>query len=163
MILEDGYIDTIKDHAGIRLESVLAFVKLPYWKPDGAGLHRPKSRLGVPEITADVDASEIKPDPYVSIFEWLKADCGVRKIFTVDVKDDGPEPHTNAAIRRCLRGLNVDVLNWKKFDLCSDTVFVAAPTAREVHLYSRGNTAVLQAWACESGLARLTQASKIGA
>ena len=167
VILEEVYIDTIKDQAGMRLESVLNLVKLPYWKPPGAKLHRPKSQ--VPGALKTPDDPEIKPDPYISIFQWLWDDCEVQKIFTVDVDDEGQEPHTNAAIRQCLRGIDskgkptrdfkVEVWKWKKFDICSDTIFIAAPEAREVHLFSRGNTAVLRGWASETGLAKLKRAS----
>ncbi|OJJ42106.1 hypothetical protein ASPZODRAFT_33681, partial [Penicilliopsis zonata CBS 506.65] len=43
----------------------------------------------------------------------------------------------------------------RKFDICSDTIFRAAPGVREVYLYSHGNTAVLRGWAAKDGLAKL--------
>ncbi|POS69591.1 hypothetical protein DHEL01_v212015 [Diaporthe helianthi] len=148
-VLDEVYIEKIKDQAGMRFESVLDFVKLPYWKPDKTDLAQPKREA--PGNSGAAESSEIKPNPYISIFDWLYTECGVKKIFTVDVIDDGSEPHSNAAIRRCLRGADsegkqlrdfkVEVWKWKKFDVCSDTVFYAAPAAREVHLYSHGNTA----------------------
>lgn len=168
MILDKTYINTIQGKAGMSIESVLDFVKLPYWKPAGARPHRPKlSKATNPEIEK---ASDIGSDPYVNIFDWLWAVCKVRKIFTIDVDDDGPEPHTNATIRESFRGreingkyhrdFGIEIWKWKKFDLCSATIVAAAPAAREVYLYTYGNTAILRSWACEEGLARLTQVTK---
>lgn len=88
------------------------------------------------------------------------------KIFSVEVDDNGPDPHTNTAIRKSLRDWNeveksyrdfeIEVWNWKKIDICSETIFNAAPMASKVYLYSSGNTAVLRGWACCSGLPKLS-------
>lgn len=141
VLLDISYTITIREHSGMHLETVLSLVKLPYWnmrdrKPgdqDVPGAHRQKVDIDV------VGAS----DPYTDIFEWLW-DSGVRKISPVEVDDDGSDSHTNAAIWQSLRhfvpqkktsrDLEVEVRNWKKFDLCSDTIFNAAPTVEEVHL-----------------------------
>jgi hypothetical protein len=160
--------------SGLEFETVLDFVKLPYWKPESW-----KPPVDPHDIPPEEDDTEVKdsapktiqkfdPDPYTSIFEWLW-ESNVNKIFTVEVNDDGPEPHTNAAIRECLRGdeserdptrdFDVEVWKWKKFDICSETIVAAAPNAREIHLYSHGNTAVLRGWACSSGLPKLRQVS----
>jgi len=160
----------------MRFETILDYVKLPYWKPKeritqdisvdkSAENTEPKGNLP-PGVT---DLAKIKPDPYTVIFDWLW-NSQVRKIFTVEVDDDGLEPHTNAAIResftgetfdsKATRDFKVEVWKWKKFDICSDAIVAAAPTAREVHLYSYGNTAVLKSWACLEGLKRLKHASE---
>lgn len=146
-------------------ETALASVQLPNWGPKAQ--HAEKSnisgRKAMPVESGMAEAS----NPYMGIFDWLW-ESGVRKIFSVQVDDTGPEPHSNDAIRQCLRrpmphdiyqDFNVEAFKWKKYDICSETVFAAAPNAKEVYLYSRGNTAVLRGWACSSGLHKMANVS----
>ncbi len=162
--LDESYISTIIDWSGMLFETVMVSVKLPYWRPQHEKSQgqdvAPGHRGG---IGSDVVAVL---DPYIAIFQWLH-ESGVEKIFTVEVDDTGPDPHTNSAIRQSLRGstfhdkfsrdFKIEVWKWKKFDLCSETIVDAAPMAKEVHLYSSGNTAVLRSWACSSGLPKLSE------
>jgi hypothetical protein len=181
--LDKNYVSTIRHQSGMHFETVLDFVKLPYWKPQDRKVQdrepqdqKPQDQKPQDQKPQDQDVAggyrggvgsdgaEVS-DPYTAVFQWLW-DSGVRKIFTVEVNDNGPDPHTNASIRQSLRGWNpqtnsfqdfeVEVWKWKKFDICSETIFNAAPMASEVHLYSSGNTAVLRGWACSSGLPKLT-------
>lgn len=174
MTLSKEYIDNMRTQSGIILESVLDSVILPYWEteakePSNSAAKLPKQAR---EGQYDQESGEGKarsmitdPDPYTAIFDWLWNDK-VRKIFTVEVDDDGPEPHTNAAIREAFRGkeqddrdFEVEVWKWKKFDICCDTVATAVPNAREVYLYSHGNMAVLRGWVCDSSLTRMKNTS----
>jgi hypothetical protein len=100
----------------------------------------------------DVIDGDEDSDPYIAVFQWLW-NKGVRKIFTVEVDDEGDHPHSNAGIRDSLRedfltdysrDFQVEVWKWKKLDICSETILAAAPMAREIHLYSSGNTAALR-------------------
>jgi hypothetical protein len=126
----------------------------------------PVGESTLPKRAEDEISSVTTVDPYKPLFEWLWK-CEVRKIFTLEVDDNGPEPHTNAAIRQALRGsepetnpsrdFGIEVWKWKKFDICSETVIAAAPSAKHVHLYSRGNTAVLRGWASGSDWSRMQQ------
>ncbi|KAK1480506.1 hypothetical protein CTAM01_14346 [Colletotrichum tamarilloi] len=168
VMLDKAYINTIKNQSGLRLETVLDFVKLPYWKPQdrNSRLSSANARYGQhqnhsPSEGKDVGEPELPTlDPYGAMFDWLWG-CNVRKIFTIDVDDDGPEPHTNASIRKAFRGENdstnptrdfeVEVWKWKKFDICAETVATAAPKAQHIYFYSRGNTAVLRGWASSPG------------
>ncbi|RDH34310.1 peptidase S8/S53 domain-containing protein [Aspergillus welwitschiae] len=43
----------------------------------------------------------------------------------------------------------------QRFDIRTDTIVRVAPGAKEVHLYSHGNTAILRSWASKTGIARL--------
>ncbi|KAL4893636.1 hypothetical protein BDV59DRAFT_201804 [Aspergillus ambiguus] len=155
-LLDKTYIRTIRDRSGMEFESVLDFVKLPYWNPK----NEPVSQDG-----ASPDGGPC--NPYLGIFEWLW-DRKVTKLFTVEVDDTGAQPHTNAAIRWALRGnpegsqdFHVEVFKWKKFDICCDTILRAAPESREVHLYSSGNVAVLRGWASGSELGKLKNLRKL--
>lgn len=174
-IIDEVYVKMITDKSGMQLETVLELVRLPNWKPDGAEPYRSKLKSLSESNTSS--AVPIYPDPYIGIFDWLWAKCEVRKIMTLEVDDSGPEPHTDYAIRRALRGPNqdpnqgsnqrderdfeVEVWKWQKFDMHVGTIVAAVPQAREVHLFSRGNITVLQGWSCRSGLAMLTNLEKL--
>ncbi|RDH21538.1 hypothetical protein M747DRAFT_235147 [Aspergillus niger ATCC 13496] len=43
----------------------------------------------------------------------------------------------------------------QRFDIRTDTIVRVSPGAKEVHLYSHGNTAILRSWASKTGIARL--------
>lgn len=136
----------------------MEFVKLPYWSSQQS------SPLGSQPSHNDKH-SEL--DPYIYLFEWLW-DSGTKKIFRLDIDDVGPEPHTNAGIREALKGnglnksrdFEIEIWEWKKFDICTETIAFAAPEARHVHLWSSSNTAVLRGWASGSGLAKLQYVSE---
>jgi hypothetical protein len=167
VIIDNDYVDMITSKSGMRLETVLEFVRLPYWKPPNAERYRSKR---APNSSDSAVALKKFPDPYIGIFDWLWDECNVRKIFCLEVDDGGPEPHTNRGIQRSLkydedrvavRDFEIEVWKWKKFDICVDMIATVAPKANEVHLFSSGNTAVLRGWSCRSGLAKLTELEKL--
>ncbi|KAK3291439.1 uncharacterized protein B0H64DRAFT_366705 [Chaetomium fimeti] len=177
VMLDKQYIETMAEQSGMKFETVLAFVELPYWKPKGPQQpeaqpepSQQQSQDGSNTGTGQTGRPGPQPDPYPALFTWLWS-CGVTKIFEIKVDDDGPEAHTDAAIREALlgkgtvedptRNFEVEIWDWKKFDICAETVAYSAPHAREVHLYSHGNTAVLRGWACDSSFAKLTKLEKI--
>jgi hypothetical protein len=88
------------------------------------------------------------------VFNWL-AKNGVKKIIRVIVLDDGDVAHSDEAIEECLTPFKIEVWDWKKPDICSETIFQAAPGVRVVHLYCTGNNAVLRSWSGNEGLAKL--------
>ncbi|KAK0667485.1 hypothetical protein QBC41DRAFT_395918 [Cercophora samala] len=161
--IDQDYIRITFDRANMKLETVLESVCLPYWNPAGAGrcLSR-KDRLR--SITPKPLIGFL--DPYVEVFDWLYKSAKVTKIFSLEVNDDGPSPHTNRGIRKALAGVdseddpptrdfNIEVWKWKKFDISIDTIAKVAPQAHEVHLFSSGNKTVLQGWSCKDGLGQL--------
>ncbi|KAF2010508.1 hypothetical protein BU24DRAFT_496494 [Aaosphaeria arxii CBS 175.79] len=165
--IDKDYVSKVRNRSKMHFETILASVRLPYWNPQ----HRTTFPLSIFEYQAGEITNTLAPavDPYVGIFDWLRS-RGVGKIFTVEVDDMGTEPHSNAAIRDCLRpevskgsykDLNIEVFNWKKHDICSHTVLAAAPNAREVYLYSSGNTAVLRGWAHSSDFGQMKNLEKI--
>ncbi|KAI1464374.1 uncharacterized protein F4812DRAFT_209456 [Daldinia caldariorum] len=172
IIFDQEYIDVIKDNSGTnaQLETVLEFVRLPNWKPEGGKRYQPKR--GQHTIAETMIPPTETLDPYISIFGWLWDTCRVKKIFTLEVDDVSDEPHTNVGIREALRGISADepdgtrdfeieVWKWKKFDICVETIAKSAPGVHEVHLYSRGNVAVLRGWSCRSGLAQLKRLREV--
>ena len=91
------------------------------------------------------------------IFDSLRNHCKVKKIIKVRVDDNKDSSHSDQTIEESLKDFNVEVLDWFKFDLCSETILEAAPNVKEVHLYSSGNNAVLRAWSSCDGLKKLTK------
>ena len=163
--LDENYVKYARQRSGMLFETVLDSVQLPNWGPKDQ--HADKSKSPEEKARPVESGMTEAPDPYIGIFDWLW-ESGVRTIFSVDVDDIGPEPHSNDAIRKCLRrpmsddiyhDFNVEIFKWKKYDICSETVFAAAPNAKEVYPYSRGNTAVLRGWACSSGLHKMANVS----
>src|ERR1700744_5745080 len=94
------------------------------------------------------------------IFDWLRSK-DVKKIVKVMVVDDGNPSHGDAAIEDALRGLEVEVWDWKKLDLCTDVIAESSKKVREVSLYSSGNNAVLMGWASSEGLTNVENFPKV--
>lgn len=94
------------------------------------------------------------------IFDWLRSK-DVRKIVKVMVIDDGTPSHSDAAIEDALRGLDVEIWDWKKLDLCTDVIAESSKKVKEVSLYSSGNNAVLMGWASSEGLANMQKFPRV--
>ena len=94
------------------------------------------------------------------VFNWLRENK-VQKVIEVTVednmKDPDATPHSDGSIEAALKGLDVEVWNWKKMDISIATIRNAAPNVRKVYLYSSGNNAVLQGWSDTRGLVTLTK------
>lgn len=82
----------------------------------------------------------------------------MRKIIELIVDDDQDPPHKDTIIAS-LETFDLEIFDWKKLDLCSDTIFKAAPHANKIVLYSSGNNAVLKSWSATDGLVRFQRAS----
>ena len=106
------------------------------------------------ELSSDIYTLRSRLD-YVKVFNWLRKKGGVRKVLEVNIEDDETEPHCDEAIEIALQGLDVEILNWKKLDLCSDVLWNAARDVKELFLYSSANNDVLRSWSAKDGLGRL--------
>lgn len=92
------------------------------------------------------------------IFDWLKNVVGVKKVVEVVVVDDSKDrkPHSDQAIKECLRDLDVEIWNWKRMDISSELIYtVAGDYVSVVYLYCSGVNAVLRGWSDINGLAKL--------
>jgi hypothetical protein len=96
----------------------------------------------------------------VHVFSRLR-ERDVTTILKVMVDDTLEPSHSDEAIEKALKGLGVEIWDWKRTDLCSDVIYNVAPTAREVYLYWSGNNAVLRGWAEEGGLKKLRELKKV--
>lgn len=90
----------------------------------------------------------------VLILDWLRK-RKVKKVIRVIVMEGGSIPHSDEAIVESLKGSELEVLDWRKFYICSETIRQAAEHVRILHLYCSGNNAVLRSWSSEQGLVKL--------
>ncbi|XXH01492.1 hypothetical protein Hte_007852 [Hypoxylon texense] len=129
----------------------------------------------IPQVTVEWDRNrqteDIRPADindcvgrvdYFLIFWWLKHEARVSRVLRVVVEDmnlpnsmDFKTSHSDQAIVRCLEGLQVQVWNWKKWDISSDVIRQASPSVKEVYLYCSGTNAVLRSWSDSQGLVLL--------
>ena len=96
----------------------------------------------------------------VFLFNFLR-NKGVKRVIRVIVDDTLNPAHSNEAIEKALGGLKVEIWDWKKFDLSTDTIVTAAPDTRELCLYWSGNNAVLRGWSEPGGVSLLTKLEKV--
>lgn len=137
--------------AHLQFEDVLQYVALP--------------RLHVEKLPVQTKFSNSKkpqqPDgrgrkDMEFIFEFLR-DKKVSRVIRVIVDDTSEPSHSDESIEICLGGLNVEIWDWMKVDLCTETIYTAAPDVRELSLYWSGNNSVLRGWSEREGLAILTK------
>ena len=96
------------------------------------------------------------------IFRWLRNDAEVEKIIKLIVDDLHHPAHSDEEIERAVKPFKVEIWDWRKIDLCCETIAEAAPNARQVKLYWSGNNAVLCGWSDpEGGLARLPDLERV--
>ncbi len=136
-----------------KFEKILQYVDLPNLTISGGDelLSTTSSDL---ETSSSIYALKGRVD-FVKVFNWLRRKGGVRQVLEANVEDDEIEPHCDEAIEMALEGLDVEILDWKKLDLCSDVLCNAASNVKELFLYSSANSDVLRSWSAKDGLGRL--------
>jgi hypothetical protein len=133
----------------LKFETILRYVALPSISMD------PSQSLSQSDFRQRKVAYDGRGrTDFSTIFDWLR-DNGVKRILRVMVDDGKDPPHSDEAIESALRDLNVEVWDWRRHDICSETIRRAAPNARVVYLYSSGNNAVLREWSGPDGLITL--------
>lgn len=141
----------------LKFENILRYVDLPKavvgQAPD-APVKTKKSQTKQPAPDG-IGRKDLKV-----VFEWLK-DSGVEKIIRVRVQDTQDPPHCEETIEAALETFQVEVWDWVRIDICSDTIFKAAPDVIKVYLYSSGNNAVLKSWSGIDGLIKLEKVSSV--
>jgi hypothetical protein len=96
----------------------------------------------------------------IFLFDFLRRK-NVKRVIRVIVDDRLDPPHSDEAIEKALGGLKVEIWDWRKHDLCTETIITAAPDTREVCLYWSGNNAVLRGWGEQGGLNLLRRLEKV--
>ncbi|KAH8820737.1 hypothetical protein F5884DRAFT_765006 [Xylogone sp. PMI_703] len=94
-------------------------------------------------------------------FDWLY-NKGVRYILKVVVDDLHDPSHSDRAIEDCLRRfVEIETLEWRKVDLCPETIFNACRNVQELSLWWSGNRIALRAWGEPEGLVRLKKLERV--
>jgi hypothetical protein len=139
--------DLAKMTKHLRFERILQYIVLPNLSVISA---QPSPQDKLPTCKGRTD--------YWWIFKWLKQEK-VERILRVVVQDRQPSSHSDEMIERCLEGLQVETWDWNKLDICATTIQRAAPSVRDLTLYSSGNNAVLRSWSSAGGLVQLKDVS----
>lgn len=101
----------------------------------------------------DLDGQTGKQD-LKKFFDWLSKK-GVKYIIKVIVADNEEKAHRDETIIKSLDQFDVEILDWKKIDLCPHVIREASKKwskFHELHLLWSGNNAVLRAWSEPDGL-----------
>lgn len=94
-------------------------------------------------------------------FKWLHDDKKVQSIMKVIVDDLESPSHCDESIETALKPFEIEILDWRKIDLCPETICNACQHLREVHLWWSGNNALLRAWSEPDGLVNLLRLERI--
>jgi len=137
--------------AKLDFDSTLQYVALP-------NMH---FRLGDDD---DQPAGRTRDDA-TRIFKWL-GDRGVKRILRVIVleatkPESGPGYHSNEAITVALRNFDVEILDWRRPDICPTTIVQIGENLRELCLQWSGNNAILRSWGDLQGLPMLSRYGKL--
>ena len=89
------------------------------------------------------------------LFKLLR-DKEVRHIVKLIVIDLEKPAHSDMSIENCLSGFKtIEIFDWRKIDICPQTIIKACPAVVELHLYWSGTNGILGAWSAIDGLATL--------
>jgi hypothetical protein len=138
-------------------EDVLQYVALPNITVEKAPL--PSNSNQVSKKQHRIDGKGRKDMIY--LFNFLRDVKQVKRVIRVIVDDLLEPAHSDEAIEIALGGLKVEIWDWRKTDLCVETILAAAPDATEVSLYWSGNNAVLRGWSEPGGLPLLKKLKKV--
>ena len=100
-------------------------------------------------------------DDVMRLFDYLRIQKGVKRVIRVIIVDTETPSHSDEAIEHALKDLKVETWDWRKYDLCTESIFRAAPEVEELNLYWSGNNAVLRSWCEPDGLPKLKQLKKV--
>ncbi|KAK3314432.1 hypothetical protein B0H66DRAFT_583437 [Apodospora peruviana] len=148
------------------VEAVERFLKLHYLRSrnDAACMDILYGKEEVSNLELYFDLSgrtNLTQRGFRSLVKQLQFEDALQYVAIPKIHDSFNPPHTDEAIEEALRGMDVEIWDWKKTDLCTEVIYTAAPRVREVHLYWSGNNAVLRGWSEEGGLKKLTQLKSI--
>lgn len=132
------------DH--LEFDKALHYVAIPQLEPNTA--------------SDSVDERYQGREDIVFIFKWLKKK-GVDRIVRVEVDDMATPGHSDEAIEEALENLQVEVLDWRRRDLCPSMISRIGGNLREIHLQWSGRNAVLRSWSEREGLALTPSLEKI--
>lgn len=112
-------------------------------------------------VTESVDERYQGREDLVYIFDWLKKKKGVDRILRIEVDDMEAPGHSDEAIEKALEQFKVEVLDWRRQDLCPFMISRIGENLREIHLQWSGRNTVLRSWSEREGLALTTSLERI--
>ncbi|KAI1465212.1 uncharacterized protein F4812DRAFT_462057 [Daldinia caldariorum] len=145
-------------YQGFNFDSVLqyvAFRQVQFTKPQ-----KPLRRNDAVHKPPEAIAGNGRRDMEVP-FEWLYQAKGVRNIIKVIVDDLESPSHSDESIETALKRFDIEILDWRKIDLCPETICNSCKNLRVLHLWWSGNNAMLRAWSEPDGLVKLQQLKAI--
>ncbi|KFA55647.1 hypothetical protein S40293_09301 [Stachybotrys chartarum IBT 40293] len=145
---------TMKSYDFLEFEPMMALLRIRL-TPDPWATIPPKSDPSWEEMTQHDECA------LEEFFTWLKETKGVKTILKLVVMENQDRPCSEYVVRECLKGLDVRYLDWKRRDICVDTLLVV-PNIVELWLYSSGLNAVLCGWSDEHGLGRFNKVGSNG-
>ena len=135
----------------LKFENILQYVQIP-WYPFST-----KAKVRASTFVQENEEDGAGRKDFRLIFKLLR-EHNVQKIIKLIVNDDDETPHSDEILEE-LRDFEIEVLDWKKVDLCSYVIKNGAPGVRKLFLYSSGSNAVLRSWSGSDGLKELEQVS----
>jgi hypothetical protein len=154
-VVRESFIQSY-DH--LRFDNVLRYVSFRKIKLQKSPLEGRQSKLA--RILPQKSKSGRGRSDLTFFFDWLHG-RNVTHILKVVVDDLQDPPHSDKAIEDSLRRFEVETLDWRRVDLCPETIFNACPNVRELHLRWSGSRAVLRALGESEGLPKLQKLEKV--
>lgn len=132
------------DH--LDFDEALHYVAIPQLEPNTA--------------SDSVDERYQGREDIVLIFKWLEKK-GVKRIVRVEIDDMAAPGHSDEAIEKALGQFQVEVLDWRRRDLCPFMIYRIGGNLREIYLQWSGRNTVLRSWSDREGLALTPSLEKI--
>lgn len=104
--------------------------------------------------TTDLIGSEVK-----WILDWLREVKGVSRVLKLRVLDSRHRPHSEQTIEKAIQFLDIEELDWKRLDLSTKVIEVAAQKVHTLHLYASGSWTPVYHWTSPGGLDSLKVSS----
>ncbi|KAL4921648.1 hypothetical protein BDW62DRAFT_114630 [Aspergillus aurantiobrunneus] len=124
--------------------------------------------VAFPHVSVISDGSGNKPSPDISgrtdmlfFFKWLRESKKVDHILNVIVDDLKQPSHSDEVVEKALENFGVEVLDWRKVDMCPRTIYRIGSNIHTLHLYWSGRNSVLRGWCEANGLARLGSLQRV--
>jgi hypothetical protein len=138
-------------------EDVLQYVALPNITVEKAPLPPSGNKISKKPVHADGRGRK----DMIYIFDFLRDIKKVKRVIRVIVDDTSEPAHSDESIEIALGSLKVEIWDWRRADICSETIMTAAPDAKELNLYWSGNNAVLRGWSELKGLPLLRKLENV--
>ena len=155
---EIGATDFIHTFEHFNLDKVLQFVRFRSVRVRGKDSSAARFGQGIVPSPADDDSGRTD---MCFFFDWLKHRKKVERILRVRVDDSRTDPHSDWTIEACLKPFQVEVLDWRKIDLCPASISCFGHSLREITLQWSGSNSVLRGWSEPEGLIKCKQLRKI--